>query len=77
MYYLCNRKRNQIQTKNNKTMKKFLIQFKEVSYGVVEVFAETEEEARELAECEGVRMVDSSEMELYGVESEEDIDSDY
>ena len=58
-------------------MKKFLIQFKEVSYGVVEVFAETEEEARELAECEGNRMVDSSEMELYGVEFEEDIDSDY
>lgn len=57
-------------------MKKFLIQFKEVSYGVVEVFAETEEEARELAECEGNRMVDSSEMELYGVEFEEDIDSE-
>ena len=57
-------------------MKKFLIQFKEVSYGVVEVFAETEEDARELAECEGNRMVDSSEMELYGVEFEEDIDSE-
>jgi hypothetical protein len=56
-------------------MKRFLIQFKEVSYGVVEVFAETEEEARELAECEGVRMVNTSEMELYGVESVEDIDN--
>lgn len=56
-------------------MKRFLIQFKEVSYGVVEVFAETEEEARELSECEGVRMVNTSEMELYGVESVEDIDN--
>ena len=56
-------------------MKRFLIQFKEVSYGVVEVFAETEEEAKELAECEGVRMVISSTMALYGVESVEDIDN--
>ena len=28
-------------------MKRFLIAFKEVSYGVVEVFAENEDEARE------------------------------
>lgn len=56
-------------------MKRFLIQFKEVSYGVVEVFAETEEEARELAECEGTQMVSTSEIELYGVESVEDIDN--
>ena len=55
-------------------MKRFLIQFKEVSYGVVEVFAETEEEARELSESEGDRMVNKSTMELYGVESVEDID---
>ena len=55
-------------------MKRFLIQFKEVSYGVVEVFAETEEEARELAECDGDRMVNKSTMELYDVESVEDID---
>jgi hypothetical protein len=56
-------------------MKRFLIQFKEVSYGVVEVFAETEEEARELAECEGTQMVSKSEIELYDVESVEDIDN--
>lgn len=56
-------------------MNRFLIKFKEVSYGVVEVFAETEEEARELAECEGIRMVNTSEMELYGVESVENIDN--
>lgn len=56
-------------------MKRFLIQFKEVSYGVVEVFAETEEEARELSECEGVRIVNTSTMALYGVESVEDIDN--
>ena len=56
-------------------MKRFLIQFKEVSYGVVEVFAETEEEARELSESEGVRMVNTSTMALYGVESVEDIDN--
>lgn len=58
-------------------MKRFLIEYKEVSYGVVEVFAESEEEARELAECEGTLMVDKSEMELFNVEKVEDIDSDY
>lgn len=56
-------------------MNRFLIKFKEVSYGVVEVFAETEEEARELAECEGIQMVDTSKMELYDVKSVEDIDN--
>ena len=55
-------------------MKRFLISFKEVSYGVVEVFAETEEEAREIADCEGNRMVDSSTLELGTIEHEEDID---
>lgn len=55
-------------------MKKFMISFKEVSYGVVEVFAETEEEAREIADSEGVRFVDSSAIELGTVESEEDIE---
>lgn len=58
-------------------MKRFLIEYKEVSYGVVEVFAKTEEEARELAECEGTLMVNKSEMELFNVEKVEDIDSDY
>lgn len=55
-------------------MKKFLIAFKEVSYGVVEVFAETEEEAREIADSEGTRFVDSSAIELGTVESEENIE---
>ena len=45
-------------------MKRFLIQFKEVSYGVIEVFAETEEEAREIADSEGTRFVDDSYLEL-------------
>lgn len=54
-------------------MKKFRISFKEISYGVVEVFAETEEEAREIADCEGMRYVDTSTIELGTVESEEDI----
>ena len=54
-------------------MKRFLISFKEISYGVVEVFAETEEEAREIADCEGIRFVDSSTLELGTVEKEEDI----
>lgn len=49
-------------------MKRFLIAFKEVSYGVVEVFAENEEEAREIAECEGERYVNKSYLELGNVE---------
>lgn len=56
-------------------MKRFLIGFKEVSYGAVEVFAETEEEAREIAECEGVRYADNSTIELNDVHSVEDIDN--
>ena len=55
-------------------MKRFLISFKEVSYGVVEVFAETEEEARAIADSEGTRFVDSSTLELGTVEKEEDIE---
>lgn len=55
-------------------MKKFLIQFKEVSYGVVEVFAETEEEAREIADCEGTRFVNNSNIELGAVSEVENID---
>lgn len=58
-------------------MKRFLIEFKEVSYGVVEVFADNEEEARELAEdYEGDLMVNKSELELYDVVLEEDADDD-
>lgn len=55
-------------------MKRFLINFKEVSFGVIEVFAETEEEAREIAECEGHRFVDDSKLELKDIHSVEDID---
>ena len=54
-------------------MKKFLIEFKEVSYGVIEVFADSEEEARNIAECEGIRNVHDSELELWSAQ-EEDID---
>jgi hypothetical protein len=57
-------------------MKKFLINFKEVTYGVVEVFAENEDEARELAETDGMRYEDNSEMELCELVSEEDIDEE-
>ena len=50
-----------------------MISFKEISYGVVEVFAKTEEEARAIADSEGTRFVDSSSLELGTVEKEEDI----
>lgn len=54
-------------------MKRFLINFKEVSYGVVEVFAENEDEAREKAESyEGDLMVNKSYLELSEVVLEED-----
>lgn len=56
-------------------MKRFLINFKEVSYGVVEVFAENEDEARELAECyDGDLIVNKSELELGEVVLEEDVE---
>ena len=55
-------------------MKKFLIEFKEVSYGVIEVFAETEDEARDIADSEGTRFVDDSNLELGSVTDEEEID---
>ena len=59
-------------------MKRFLIEFKEVSYGVVEVFADNEEEARELAQdYEGDLMVNKSELDLIDVVLEEDVDNDY
>jgi hypothetical protein len=58
-------------------MKKFLIKFKEVSYGVVEVIAENEDEAREIAETDGMRYEDNSEMELGELVSEEDIDEGF
>ena len=55
-------------------MKRFLIEFKEVSYGVIEVFAETEEEARENADSEGIRFVNDSNLELGKITNEEIID---
>ena len=57
-------------------MKKFLFNFKEVTYGVVEVFAENEDEAREIAETDGMRYEDDSELELGEVVSEEDINEE-
>lgn len=57
-------------------MKKFLIEFKEVSYGVIEVFAENEDEAREIAETDGMRYEDGSDLELGKLVSEEDIDEE-
>jgi hypothetical protein len=56
-------------------MKRFLISIKKVTYGAVEVFAETEEEARELAEVEGTIMVGNSEMELGELIDVETIDN--
>ena len=58
-------------------MKRFLIEYKEITYGVVEVFAESEEEARNIAECEGNRIVNDSEMELWQVQKEEDLSTKY
>ena len=55
-------------------MKKFVIEYKEVSYGAIAVFAETEEEAREIAETEGKRYEDDSEIVLGKVSYEEEID---
>jgi hypothetical protein len=55
-------------------MKRFLIEYKEISYGVVEVFAEDEDEARDIAECEGDRFVNKSYMELGDLQEEEDVD---
>lgn len=54
-------------------MKRFLINIKEVSYGVVEVFAENEEQAREKAESyEGDFLINQSELEFGDVVLEED-----
>ena len=58
-------------------MKRFLIEFKEISYGVVDVFAENEDEARAVADSEGMRYTTKSEMKLGAVQEVEDIDNDY
>ena len=56
-------------------MKRFMIEFEEVCRGVIEVFAEDEDEAREIAECEGDRFINKSSIELGNVQSVEDIDT--
>ena len=58
-------------------MKCFLIEYKEISYGVVEVFAENEDEARNIADSEGLRHTAKSEMQLGAAQEVEDIDNDY
>lgn len=58
-------------------MKRFLIEYQEISYGVVEVFAVNEEEARNIADSEGMRYTAKSEMKLGAVQEVEDIDNDY
>lgn len=64
--------------KTKETLKRFLIEVKEISYGVVEVFAENEDEARELIESGDYDdfMVDDSEMILGNVVNVEDIDDE-
>lgn len=64
--------------KTKETLKRFLIEVKEISYGVVEVFAENEDEARELIESGDYDdfMVDDSEMTLGNVVNVEDIDDE-
>lgn len=55
-------------------MKRFRFEFKEICYGVVDVYAENEDEARELAECEGERYVNKSDMDLGNLQECEDIE---
>lgn len=64
--------------KTKETLKRFLIEVKEISYGVVEVFAENEDEARELIESGDYDdfMVDDSEMILGNVVNVEDIEDE-
>lgn len=49
-------------------MKKFVFEIKEVSYGVEEIWAESEEQARELIESgEGIKYISSSETIIMGL----------
>ena len=61
-----------------KKMKRFLIEVKEVSYGVVEVYARNEAKARELIESGDYNdfMVDDSEMEIGNVVEVVDCDDE-
>ena len=55
-------------------MKRYMIEFEEVCRGVIEVFANDEDEAREIAECEGDKFINKSFIELGNIQSEEDIE---
>lgn len=55
-------------------MKRFFIEFKEISYGVVEVYAETEAEAREIADSDGTRHIKDSTLELGAINGEQDVE---
>ena len=55
-------------------MKRYMIEFEEVCRGVIEVFANDEDEAREIAECEGDKFINKSFIELGDVQSVEDIE---
>jgi hypothetical protein len=68
MLYLC------ITNLKQEIMKRFFIEFKEISYGVVEVYAETEAEAREIADSEGTRHVKDSTLELGAISGQQDIE---
>lgn len=63
-----------IDNSKNNIMKRFFIEFKEISYGVVEVYAETEEEAREIADSDGTRHVKDSTLELGAISGQQDIE---
>ena len=55
-------------------MKRYMIEFEEVCRGVIEVFANDEDEAREIAECEGDKFINKTFIELGNIQSEEDIE---
>jgi hypothetical protein len=59
--------------KTTDAMKRFSFEFKEISYGVIEIYAENEEEAREFADCAGMRFVKDSTLELGAVREQQDI----
>ena len=63
-----------IDNSKNNIIQRFFIEFKEISYGVVEVYAETEEEAREIADSDGTRHVKDSTLELGAISGQQDIE---
>ena len=60
--------------KTTDAMKLFSFEFKEISYGVVEVYAETEAEAREIADSDGTRHIKDSTLELGAINGEQDVE---